>query len=140
MADVQIEVNGNFSSIRVSRSTPAVDSSDVEALLDQVYREAKAAVRNNQPVRAAPKPARPATPPAFLVNGQRWPFDQPHTGYTRYGWRSPAGVLLKGLSLDDARDMASADGGTVMRQLVVYVTGGPDEGAEVLYRWRECVS
>ena len=67
----------------------------------------------------------------------RWPYDQPHTGYTRYGVRMKSGLLLKGVDLDDAQDMvAGEEGATILRQTVVYVTDGPDEGYEVLSPWK----
>lgn len=68
----------------------------------------------------------------------RWPYDQPHTSYSRYGVRLASGLLLKGMARDDALDMHDdAPGGDkAMRQVVVYVTGGPDEGHEVLGPWK----
>jgi hypothetical protein len=66
-----------------------------------------------------------------------WPYTEPHVGYVRYGLRTTSGVLLKGLSLEDAQEMAAEGEGTVMRQNVLYVTEGQFQGTEVLFPWRE---
>lgn len=70
-------------------------------------------------------------------NHQQWPYTEPHVGYTRYGAKLASGLVLKGLDLDDAIQMVmEEDAVDVVHQYVVYITGGHDEGTEILGPWR----
>lgn len=67
----------------------------------------------------------------------RWPYTEPHVGVERWKVDIPGALTLKGISRDDALDLAEAYNGTAYRSTVVLVTDGPDKGAEVLGPWRE---
>lgn len=72
-----------------------------------------------------------------MPDGLRWPYTEAHIAFERLGISRQDGTRIKGLSREDALDMREAFPGSVIeRQVVVYVTGGPDKGSEVLGPWR----
>jgi hypothetical protein len=67
----------------------------------------------------------------------RWPYTEPHTIVGRWKVDIPGAGALKGVTEQDARDLAEEHGGTASFATVLLVTGGPDKGTEVLTPWRQ---
>lgn len=66
-----------------------------------------------------------------------WPYTEPHIAVTRWKVDLPAGPL-KGISEENARELAAMNGVTAYRSTVLLITDGPDKGTEVLGPWRPC--
>lgn len=67
-----------------------------------------------------------------------WPYTEPHVSVERWKVDLPAGTM-KGISRDDALELAEDGGGTAFRSTALLITGGPDEGTEILAPWRKIV-
>lgn len=71
--------------------------------------------------------------------GSRWPYTEPHVGFTRYGVQLADGSVVEGVAPEDGEaldEMASWIDGRSVYQTVVRVIGGPDDGYEVKSRWK----